>query len=113
MACRPHGITVTLYEKQKTGEDGFGRPVYTETPVQVDNVLVAQPASEQITDTINLTGKHLVYVLGIPKGDTHIWTDAKVVFFGSAYRTIGEPIEGIEDLIPLAWNKTVRVERFE
>ena len=33
------GMTVTLYEQTQTSTDAFGAPVYTETPVTVDNVL--------------------------------------------------------------------------
>lgn len=107
------GVMITLYEKTKTGVDGFGRPIYEDVPVQVDNVLIGQPSSEDITDTLNLTGKHVVYTLGIPKGDTHTWTDRKISFFGQDFRAIGTPTEGIEDLIPLAWNKKVQVERYD
>lgn len=108
-----HGITVLLYDKQKTGIDAFGRPVYSEIPVAVDNVLVGEPAPQEIVDTLNFTGKRLAYTLGIPKGDDHTWTDRRVSFFGEMFRVIGSPSQGIEDLIPLSWNKKVQVERFE
>jgi hypothetical protein len=36
-----------------------------------------------------------------------------VEFFGQRFRTIGFPTQGIEELIPLAWNKKVKVERYE
>lgn len=107
------GVTVTLYDKTQTGVDGFGRPVYEDTAVAVDNVLIGEPTSEDVIDTLNLTGKHLAYTLAIPKGDTHTWTDRKVEFFGETFRTIGEPTQGIDHLIPLVWNKKVKVERYE
>lgn len=113
MGSRLHGITITLYDKQKTGVDEFNKPIYEDVPISVDNVLVGEPTSEEATDTLSLTGKRLAYVLGIPKGDTHNWTDRKVSFFGGTFRTIGEPVQGIEDLIPLSWHKKVRVERYE
>lgn len=106
------GITVTLFERSQGGVDGFNRPVYTETPVEVENVLVAPLSSEEILDTLNLTGRRAKYQLGIPKGDTHEWEGAKVSFFGETWRVIGKPTEGIEELIPLSWNKNVRVESF-
>lgn len=34
------GIPVILYERTQTGEDAFHAPVYTETPVTVENVLI-------------------------------------------------------------------------
>lgn len=106
------GITVTLFERAQDGVDGFNRPVYTETPVEVENVLVAPLSAEEILDTLNLTGRRAKYQLGIPKGDTHMWEGAKVSFFGETWRVIGKPTEGIEDLIPLSWNKNVRVESY-
>lgn len=111
--ARLNGITVTIYKKTQSGTDGFGRPVYTETTEDVGNVLIGEPSTEDITDTFNLTGKRLAYTLAIPKGDTHTWTDTKVTFFGETFHTIGEPTQGIEALIPLSWNKKVKVERYE
>ena len=109
------GITIQLICETQTGTDGFHRPVYTETAEDVENVLVGQPTTEEVTDTLNLTGKHVVYVLGIPKGDAHDWTERTVVLpapFAGRYRTIGFPVAGIEANIPLLWNKKVKVERF-
>lgn len=107
------GITVTLYEVTKTGEDGFGKPIYEETPVEVENVLVAPTSSQEIQDAINLYGKKAVYTMAIPKGDTHEWEDRKVNFFGKDFRVFGIPLEGIECDIPLDWNKKVTVEVYE
>ena len=110
---KPRGITITLWDKQKTGTDGFGKAVYQDVAVQVDNVLIGEPSTGDVTDTYNLTGKSLAYTLGIPKGDTHTWTDRKVSFFGKTFRTFGEVTEGIEALIPLSWNKKIKVEKYE
>ena len=107
-----HGITIQLYERTETGKDAFNRPVYAETAVNVDNVLIGEPSAQEIVDTLNLTGKKLAYTLAIPKGDTHDWTDVSVSFWGEKFRTIGEPTQGIEAMIPLDWNKKVRVERY-
>ena len=53
------------------------------------------------------------YTLGIPKGDQNEWKDREVRFFGRKWRTIGFPLEGIEAMIPLDWNKKVMVEAYE
>ena len=37
----------------------------------------------------------------------------EVEFFGRKWKVIGMPTEGIEGLIPLYWNKKVRVEAIE
>ena len=107
------GINIILYDKQKTGEDAFGKPIYAETPVTVENVLVGEPTSDEVTDALNLYGKHVAYTLAIPKGDENTWTDRMVEFFGERFRVIGHPTQGIDHLIPLAWNKKVRVEHYE
>lgn len=107
------GIDIILYDKQKTGEDAFGHPVYAETPVTVENVLVGEPTSDEVTDALNLYGKHVAYTLAIPKGDTNTWTGRTVEFFGEKFKVIGHPTQGIGHLIPLAWNKKVRVEHYE
>ena len=49
------GIDIILYEKTKTGEDAFHAPIYTETPVTVHNVLVGEPATEDIVTICSFT----------------------------------------------------------
>ena len=105
-----HGITVLLYTETETGRDKFNRPVYEEQAVEVGNVLVGHPTEEEIHDLLNLTGRRAEYVLAIPKGDANDWTDKKVGFFGRTFRTIGAAVDGIEDMIPLQWNKKIRCE---
>ena len=107
------GITIILYESVETGKNAFNEPIYTETPVEVENVLIAPTSQSEILDAINLYGRKAVYVLGIPKGDTHEWENRKVEFFGEMWRVFGIPSEGLEHLIPLDWNKKVMVERYE
>lgn len=113
MATKIHGIDVVLYEKTKTGTDALNGPVYTESAVTVHNVLVAPALSDDLPEALDLTGKKAVYTLGIPKGDTHVWEDRKVEFFGQTWRTLGFVTEGIDDLIPLSWNRKISVERYE
>ena len=106
------GITVKLYEKTQVSTDDFNAPIYEETATEVKNVLICPTSSADIVDQMNLYGKKAVYTLGIPKGDTHNWEDTTVEFFGKKWRTFGIPIEGIESLIPLRWNKKVTVESY-
>lgn len=107
------GITVTLLVKNRVGVDGFNAPIYETSEVEVKNVLVAPASSDDIVTSQDLYGKKAVYTLAIPKGDTHDWEDTTVKFFGKAWKTFGIPLEGIEELIPLNWNKKVMVERYE
>lgn len=106
------GMTVQLAVKTKTGVDEFKRPIYSETLVDVDDVLVGQPSTDDLVTTLELTGKHIAYVLGIPKGDTHEWIDTDVIIWGERFRTIGFPQTGIQENIPLRWGKNVKVERY-
>lgn len=107
------GITVTLYEKTQVGLDPANVPVYEEIPVQVENVLVAPETTIQITSEVDLRGGEADYILGIPKGDTHVWDDSRVEFFGQTFKTFGVPTQGIDELIPLGWNMKVKVKRIE
>lgn len=107
------GISVTLYEKVKTGTDAFGAPIYIEKPVKVENILVSPAQSSDLPESLNINGKKAVYILGVPKGDSHEWEDRRVNFFGQDWKTFGFTTEGIEELIPLEWNKKVQVERYE
>lgn len=104
------GITVTLYERTEGPADAFNRPTWTETATAVENVLVAPLSDDEIIQTLNLTGRRARYQLGIPKGDAHVWENCRVEFFGEIFRVIGHPTEGIDGLIPLSWNKKVKVE---
>lgn len=107
------GTTITLLAKTETGTDGFGEPIYSETPIKVENVLVGQPSPEERTDELNLSGRMISYVLGIPKGDTHEWENQNVIIFGKKFRTFGIPEMGIEANIPLQWHKKVKCERYD
>lgn len=108
------GITVTLYDRTETGKDALNHPIYEEIPVSVDNVLVAPMTDTEVLETYNLTGRRAQYQLGIPKGDTHEWTAGKKVrFFNQDWRIIAFPTQGIDKLIPLKWNKKVKVEAYE
>ena len=114
MAGRIRGITVALYDRVVTAHDAFNAPIYTERAIEVEDVLVAPISSTELLETYNLTGRKAVYQLGIPKGDEHDWSEGKrVSFFGRDWRIIAIPTEGIDDLIPLGWNKKVQVERYE
>lgn len=106
------GTTVGLVVKTQTGTDPFGHPIYSEETVQIDDVLVGQPTSEDVISTLELTGKRIAYVLGIPKGDTHVWEDTEVIIWGDRYKTIGFPVTGEQENIPLRWGKNVKVERY-
>lgn len=93
--------------------DAFNNPVYVDSVATVKNVLIGQPTTDEVTQSVDLYGKKIEYMLGIPKGDTHNWEDTEVEFFGNTYRTFGSTIQGIEANIPTPWHKKVRVCKYE
>lgn len=111
--ARIKGITVTLVDQELTDTDDFGRPIYKDKDIDVENVLVAPASADDVINSTDLAGRKAVYTLGIPKGDAHDWENKEVKFFGKRWRVFGIPTEGINDLIPLDWNKKVMVERYE
>ena len=117
--ARLKGITVILYEETVTGYDALGAPVVEQTATSVDNVLIGQPETDDVTTSVSLYGKQISYMLAIPKGDTHDWTDKRVDWtddYGVTHKvkTFGYPITGIEANIPpqLPWHMKVRCEAY-
>ena len=105
-------ITVQLAVKTQTGSDPFGAPIESEELIDVPGCLVGQPSSDDITQTMEMYGKKIAFVVGVPKGDTNIWTDTDVIIWGERFHTIGFPETGITENIPLKWDKNVKVERY-
>ena len=107
------GITVTLISKEFSGKDPFGAPIFEDKEILVNNVLVSPTSAEDVINQLTITGKRAIYTLAIPKGDENVWEDQEVHFFGEKWRVFGIPLQGIDGLIPLAWNKKVMVERYD
>lgn len=105
-------ITVQLVVKTKEGTDPFGAPIESEEIVDVPGCLVGQPTSDEIAQTLEMYGKQIAYVVGVPKGDENTWFDTDVIIWGERYRTIGYPQTGIQENIPLQWGQNVKVERY-
>lgn len=111
------GITVTLYTTTETGRDALNNPIVTETAETVENVLVGEPSTDDYTSSVALFGKQIRFMLGIPKGDTHDWTDKKVTWTDAQgntqmVHTFGFPIMGVEANIPGPWHMKVRCEQY-
>ena len=105
-----HGIPVTLISRRQVGVDPFNAPVYEETEAIVDNVLVGRPTGDDEVNALSLYGAHIRYTLGIPRTDTHKWENTEVRFFNQRFRTVGPEKRGIDDMIPLDWNRNIDVE---
>lgn len=64
----------------------------------MEDVLVAPASTTEVLDMLNITGKKAVYNIAIPKGDTHDWQDCRVDFFGTSWRVIGFPQQGMKKI---------------
>lgn len=106
------GMTVQLVKKTSSTTDPFGMPIESEELIDVHDCLVGQPSTDDIAATMEMYGKQIAYVVGVPKGDTNDWVDTDVIIWGERFRTIGYPMTGIQENIPLRWGKNVKVERY-
>ena len=114
---RIKGISVTLQTETVSGTDEFNNPIYSYTPITVDNVLVAEPSTDDVTSALSLYGKTISYTLGIPKGDTHNWMDKEVSWTDPQGNTVkcktfGFPVMGIEANVPGPWHMKVKCEAY-
>lgn len=107
------GETVILIAETRTSTDPFGAPIVEEKNITVSNVVVGTPSAEDVTLDINLSGKRLAFVLGIPKGDTNDWKDKEVIIRKERFRTYGFPLTQTDANVPGKWNTQVKVERYE
>lgn len=113
MIFKIKGKTVVLYETTQVGEDEFGQPIYEETPTEIQNVLIQPADNDDVISELEINGKHIAYILHIPKKDTHDWRDKTVEFYGEKWKTYGDCQIYDPDMTPLEWNKKVMVERYE
>jgi len=109
------GIPITLYTETVTGYDDFNREIVETQAVEIPNVVIGQPSSEDITSEVNLSGKKAVYNLAIPADDTHDWKNKVVEFYGKKWRTIGVPTQFMDGYMGESWpwNKQIKVEEYE
>lgn len=106
------GQTVVLHETIENGVDAFNRPILSENTVAVDNVLIEPVSNDAVLSELQISGKHVVYNLHIPKSDNHNWKNAKVEFYGQIWKTFGDCLSYDKNLTPLEWNKKVKVEKY-
>lgn len=107
------GTTIKLLVKTQTGTDPFGAPIYSTVWEDIPDVLVGTPTTDDIKTSVELYGKKIEYILGIPKGDTHNWIDADIIIWSQRYKSFGYPMTGEPENIPLRWGQNVRVTRFD
>lgn len=107
--------SVVLHTLTESTEDDFGRTAYTETDVDVNGVIVGSPESSDVESAIEVYGKRIAYVIGIPKGDTNTWEDCDVTIRGRKFHTIGIPVQYTAGAMPDWWpcDKKIGVEAYE
>ena len=104
------GMPVILLKKEEIGLDPFNNPIYKETEIVVNDVIVAPSSADDIVTSNDLVGKKAVYTLAIPKGDTNIWENQRVKFFGAYWNVFGFTLQGMDENIPLRfWTEKYRV----
>lgn len=104
------GITIKLLSKIPGEKDPFGESIDEIEEIFVENVLVAPITSSDIVNNTELEGKKTVYIIAIPKGDKNIWENQEVEFMNRKWKVFSGAMEGIENNIPLSWNKKYMVE---
>lgn len=107
------GETIILIDKVLNGTDPFGVETFTEVQISIDNVVIGSPTFDAAVNEMQLYGKKLTYILGIPKGDNHDWKDKDVLIRGERFRTYGFPLTQTASNVPGKWNTQVKVERYE
>jgi len=110
------GVTVKLKVKTETGTDSLGMPIYSESWVEVEDVLIGEPSSTDIENNLTMYGKRTKYTLAIPKGDTNYWEDTEVELpapWSQTFATLGRSTIGIEANVPTRWNRKVHLESVE
>lgn len=107
------GTTVTLYARTAGEPDELNGQTWSETAVEVANVLIAPASAEAVAQDLELYGRRLAYTLHIPKGDGHDWEGCKVSFYGQTFRAYAPTDLYIEADTPGPWNRRVKVERYE
>ncbi len=106
------GETVKLIDLIEKGRDSFNAPIYEEKEIEVNDVLVGNPSTEDIVNNFILSGKRISFVLVLQNDDTHDWEDKEVIIRGERYRTFAEPLTQTAENVPLKWNTQVKVEKY-
>lgn len=103
--------SVKLFSRFQSGIDGFRKPTYTETEIEIPGVLVETLGSQDLLSTTDMSGKLITYKLHIPKGDTNSWENTYVYVRGHKCKTIGLEEKCVNP--PLDWDKTIKAEYHE
>ena len=104
------GETVTVYVPVQTGTDAFNAPTLTETPLEVDNVVIRPGPSTEVQDGVRPDGAVIAYTLYFPKTFATSVQGCNVEVRGSRCRVVGFPQVYTEQNVPGPWNMVAEVE---
>ncbi len=107
------GETVILVNKVDCGVNDFGETITESRETPIDNVLIGSPSVDKAIEELNVYGKHIAYILGVPKGDNHNWKDCEVIIRGERFKSYGFPLTQTDENVPTPWNTQVKVELYE
>jgi hypothetical protein len=105
------GTTVTFTKKVASGTDDLNNPTYTDTPVVVDDCLIApitepstareQQAMDQAKDQVRV---HM------PKTSTADVANSSFVYDGKTFTVDSDSVVFMDDNTPTRWNRYFRAE---
>ena len=108
------GIEIIAYIRQTSGKDELGNEIFKKKKILLENVLVSPAESDDMLGTANLNTDRIAYQLAIPKKYNDIdFSGAHFEFFSKKFKIVSIPYKGIDELIPLKWNKKIQVENYE
>lgn len=116
------GEEVTVYRREKTGEDSMGEPVYEWAAERVEGCLVRPLAGSDLSDPARPDGVRASYSVALPKTYTAGMAPlahARVSLTGrgmaddaaTALRVVGEP--DVTRPCPTAWDIVVSLGRVD
>lgn len=107
------GTKITLYDRVQNGVDGFNAPIYEETQVTVENILICPVMTDDIVTDTQMQGKQQEYELCIPKTDTNMWENRRVYIPGMGmFKTFGFLQSWMPENTPGPWNRKIKAKRF-
>lgn len=105
------GETVTVCKRTKTGTDPGGGEIWELTQETVDDVLVADGAQNNSTDSIRPDGIDVACTLHFPRTYTDSLRGAEIVVRGETYTVLGDPLAYRGGISPTRWNRKVECKR--
>ena len=104
------GETVVVEDLVPDGKDRYGKPQYATLDIEVENVLVAPGATDDVIDS-NRDGVTVAYTLYFPKTYTGDLEGRKVRVRGEPFDVIGSPRPYPVETTPTDWNRKAEVEK--